>query len=72
MTDISSQDISAIYSNFLLPAPPDSFHHFIFNFQPSAAYYHLFHPFHSISSPISSRFLTKAYPFLQISILSFS
>jgi len=53
MTDISSQELLAIYSNSLFPASPASFYHFFSNFQPSAAYYHLLCSFHSLSSPIS-------------------
>lgn len=42
MTDISSQEILAIHSNALFPAPLGSFYHFFTNFESFAAYYHRF------------------------------
>lgn len=66
MTDTSSQDISAIYSNALFPAPLACFYHFFSNFQS------FFCPFHSLSSPISLCFLWCLVLFSQFPYLIFS
>lgn len=66
MTDTSSQEISAIYSNAFFPAPLACFYHFFSNFQS------FFCLFHSLSSSISLCFLWCLVLFSQSPYLIFS
>lgn len=66
MTDTSSQEISAIYSNALFPASLACSYHFFSNFQSFWCF------FHSLSTPISLCFLWCLVLFSQSPYLIFS